>query len=120
MNPAFGPAQVRELTAVFVECANALRDCWTAELQRAGGAAAELDALAWLGRATLDIIGRAGFGYEFGALAGGTNELNAAFATLFTPSANHRLLGFLQGMFPPLRLIVSPPRACPGARTWEC
>ncbi|EKM59827.1 uncharacterized protein PHACADRAFT_250554 [Phanerochaete carnosa HHB-10118-sp] len=108
MNPAFGPAQVRELTEIFTEKSNQLRDCWLGEISKNGGASAQVNALPWLGHATLDIIGRAGFGYDFDALnpTGETNELSEAFSTLFTvPQGNRRFFAFLQGSVPLLRLI---------------
>lgn len=107
MNPAFGPTQVRELTEIFTEKSNQLRDLWGAEVAKAGGVSAQVEALSWLSRATLDIIGLAGFGYTFDALnpAGEVNELNEAFSTLFTPAGRDRFFGFLQATFPPLRLI---------------
>ncbi|GJE84506.1 cytochrome P450 [Phanerochaete sordida] len=109
MNPAFGPAQVRELTEVFMDVSNALRDIWQSEVAKAGEGPTVVDASSWLGRATLDIIGRAGFGYDFEALnpSGAANELNQAFATLFTmPVApRDRFFAFLQATIPPLRIF---------------
>lgn len=78
MNPAFGPLQVRELTSVFIAKSQEvreditastviitpirqLRDMWTDEIAKAGTTEpARIDALSWLGRTTLDIIGLAG------------------------------------------------------------
>ncbi|EKM59790.1 uncharacterized protein PHACADRAFT_206015 [Phanerochaete carnosa HHB-10118-sp] len=113
LSPAFGPAQVRALTEVFVDKSNELRDCLLAEVSRAGdGASARVDANAWLTRATLDIIGLAGFGHDFASLtpAGRENELGGAMATLFTaPHAQNgrsgRFVSFLQATFPLLRLF---------------
>jgi hypothetical protein len=61
--------------------------------------------LSWLNRTTLDIIGLAGFGYEFNSLADSEpTELNRALSTLFTSGAG--LFAALQSMIPPLRLVV--------------
>jgi hypothetical protein len=61
MNPGFGPAQVRELTSIFVAKASQLRDAWAAEIAKAEDSnPTRLDVLSWLSRATLDIIGLAG------------------------------------------------------------
>jgi len=62
MNPAFGPAQIRELTEIFVEKSLQLRDVWEAETQKAGGTG-RIDVLSWLSRMTLDVIGLAGMFY---------------------------------------------------------
>lgn len=42
-----------------------------------------LEVSRWLSRVTLDVIGEAGFGYEFGALEGKTSKLADAFSDLF-------------------------------------
>jgi cytochrome P450 len=61
MNPGFGPVQVRELTGIFIEKANQLRDTWLAETRKVDGdGPTRIDALSWLSRTTLDIIGLAG------------------------------------------------------------
>ena len=77
MGPAFGPAQIRELTEIFVDksievrrwtyllaCTHAhrlwqLRDKWTAEIAKTGQTT-RIDVLSWLSKATLDIIWLAG------------------------------------------------------------
>ena len=105
-----------------------MRDLWSAEIAKTDGITAQVDALLWLGRTTLDMIGLAGelchsdvsvtdlqgegFNYHFEALnpSGQVNELNQAFNTLFSPESAFQLFGFLQGIFPPLRLIVCFPQ----------
>ena len=67
-----------------------------------------IDALAWLGRATLDIIGLAGFGYAFNSLTDESNELALAFAAVFTTARKFRVMTILQAWFPILRGFVSP------------
>jgi len=61
MNPAFGAPQIRELTEVFIEKAIELRDVWDSQITTEGGVA-RIDALSWLSRTTLDVIGLAGKG----------------------------------------------------------
>ncbi|KAI0077563.1 cytochrome P450 [Panus rudis PR-1116 ss-1] len=106
LNPAFGPSQIRELTSVFNDKSIQLRDIWIGELERAGGQK-RMDVLSWLSRATLDIIGLAGFNYEFNALneSGEPNELNKAFKTIFFMSRTERLFSLFQGRFPILSYI---------------
>jgi hypothetical protein len=77
-NPAFGPAQIRELTPIFTEKANQvllfalqmpnrsrplshpqLRDIWRAEIAKQEERT-PIDILPWLSRLTLDVIGLAG------------------------------------------------------------
>ncbi|KZT70526.1 cytochrome P450 [Daedalea quercina L-15889] len=84
MNPAFGLAQLRELSGIFVEKARELRDLWEAHIS-ASGDAFTFDVAADLSKTTLDVIGLAGFNYVFDALdeTNTPNELNVAFASMF-------------------------------------
>ena len=77
-NPAFGAAQIRELTEIFVEkalevrlfihfwvCIETdpfkLRDVWTADIKKAGKTQAKIDVLSGLSKMALDVIGLAGW-----------------------------------------------------------
>ncbi|KAF7290990.1 hypothetical protein HMN09_01277800 [Mycena chlorophos] len=109
LNPAFGVAQVRLLTETFIEKSVQLRDVWASQAGVAGGT---VDVLLGLREATLDIIGRAGFGYEFNALNAQAepNELNRAFTDLFH-APNAKLYGAVrlaQSMLPVLKLLPLP------------
>jgi hypothetical protein len=71
--------------------------------------AAVIDVLPWLGKTTLDIIGLAGFDYNFNALsssADSPDELYTAFHTLFNPSVKIGVLQILQALIPVLRHLV--------------
>lgn len=100
---------------------------WAAEIAQTGVGLKRIDALSWLGRATLDIIGQAGrfflcirntcerevtistgFNYYFRNLEGGQSELNDAFHTVFTPDRDLTLFQILRETLPLLRSIVSP------------
>lgn len=70
-------------------------------------AGVRVDALTWLGRATLDIIGLAGFGYTFNSLTDSSNELALAYATMFSTARKFRVMTILQVWFPILRGFVS-------------
>ncbi|KII91550.1 hypothetical protein PLICRDRAFT_51689 [Plicaturopsis crispa FD-325 SS-3] len=113
MNPAFGPAQVRALTEIFVTKAIQLRDLWTSIIEKDAGTSektpeavqqSRVDVMSGLGRMTLDVIGIAGFGYDFGALADKENELSRAFSRMFTQEGMS-ILGMLQLFVPILRCI---------------
>jgi len=77
-NPAFGAAQIRELTEIFVEKAlevrsfirfwirietdpSKLRDVWTADIQKAAKTQTKINVLSGLSKMTLDVIGLAGW-----------------------------------------------------------
>ncbi|CAG8513752.1 12915_t:CDS:2 [Acaulospora colombiana] len=75
MNPAFGTMHIKEMTNVFVDKSNELRDalnllCTPVAFPSAGPADewVPVEVLAYLSCTTLDIIGTAGFNYSFGAL----------------------------------------------------
>lgn len=102
MNPAFGPAQIRELTTIFVEKAAQLRDMWASELSESPNEVVKIDILSGLTKMTLDVIGLAGFNYRFDALGQTkeTNELNDAFQTIFRADAQLTLRAVLGNAFP--------------------
>ncbi|EJF55963.1 cytochrome P450 [Dichomitus squalens LYAD-421 SS1] len=106
MNPAFGPAQIRELTDIFVTKSIELRDLWISAINTQGEVA-RVDVLKDLSKMTLDVIGLAGFGYEFDSLNpnGKPNELAQAFQDVFNVSDKMPVLMILRGFFPVLRAI---------------
>ncbi|KAI8972447.1 cytochrome P450 [Trametes punicea] len=106
LNPAFGPAQVRELTPIFVHKAAELRDLWEAQVPQDGGQA-RIDILQGLTKMTLDVIGLAGFNYDFDSLNpnGKPNELNEAFREVFAAFGNFNILLLLKSLFPVLEYI---------------
>ncbi|KAI0739392.1 cytochrome P450 [Daedaleopsis nitida] len=101
LNPAFGPAQIRDLTEIFLEKTNALRDYWK-EHAIAQGGCLKTDVVEGIGRTTLDIIGIAGFDYRFDALnpTGKPNELNKAFKAMFKTPAPMSFKRVIVDIFP--------------------
>ncbi|RDX45658.1 cytochrome P450 [Lentinus brumalis] len=106
MNPAFGPAQIRELTEIFLEKANGLCDYWNAQIAAQGGAA-RTNVIEGLSKMTLDVIGLAGFSYEFDALnpEKPTNELNRAFSVIFKQPPKMNLFAIIGGFVPILQRL---------------
>ncbi|KAI4293824.1 cytochrome P450 [Schizophyllum commune Loenen D] len=74
----------QQLMPFFVDLSEKLKDRWDHALAANGGEA-ELNMLNELSRMTLDVIGKAGFGYDFGALDDDaeSSELGRAFAKFF-------------------------------------
>ncbi|KZO98276.1 cytochrome P450 [Calocera viscosa TUFC12733] len=106
MNPSFSPGQIREVTPIFFDTANQLRDVLNAILSKAPGVdGLEVDVYSWVGRAALDIIGLAGFGYRFNALYDESNELFRAFHDMFKAMGEARIFGLLRNRFRILRYI---------------
>jgi hypothetical protein len=147
--PAFSSTHVRSLTPIFRQSATQvcsttlyshldlricpqLRDIWLAQADAhtrdSSTTSPRVDALMWLSRATLDIIGLAGtpyfltsllslisppgFGYNFNSVqnaASGTpveNELANAFSIIFSTARKFRTITVLQVWFPFLRIFV--------------
>ncbi|KAK1837313.1 cytochrome P450 4V2 [Podospora conica] len=55
---------------------------------------------AWASRATLDIIGVAGLGRDFGALKDPNNKLSRTYNTVFQPNRQNAILGVLNLLLP--------------------
>ncbi|KAH9928291.1 cytochrome P450 [Fomitopsis serialis] len=106
-NPAFGPAQIRELTGTFVQKSievYSLTQYWHLHIGT-HGEPARIDVVDGLSKMTLDVIGLAGFDYNFNSLSpdGKENELNEAFNTIFGSGTNGAsLLKFCRLLFSPL------------------
>ncbi|KAJ3480363.1 hypothetical protein NLJ89_g12284 [Agrocybe chaxingu] len=104
LTPAFSASHIKSLTPIFWDKATQLRDILLSQADaHPNGADAtasptpnnsntrqgnppRIDVLPWLARATLDVIGLAGFGYTFNALTDDTDEL--AHARGFLSSGN--------------------------------
>ncbi|KAE8444589.1 hypothetical protein EG329_014420 [Mollisiaceae sp. DMI_Dod_QoI] len=61
---------------------------------------AVLEAHEWASRATLDIIGVAGMGHDFGAIADPTSPLNQTYRAVFKPTRQAAILGLLNLFLP--------------------
>ncbi|KAJ7140154.1 cytochrome P450 [Mycena crocata] len=108
MNPAFGAPQVRALTSIFVDISIQLRNIWLTQVATNGGSA-RVEAVSWLNKSTLDIIGLAGFNYRINALGTAShekeNELAQAFNTVFSEEAGFTTLQMLEFLIPALGSI---------------
>ncbi|KAF7300851.1 Bifunctional P-450/NADPH-P450 reductase [Mycena kentingensis (nom. inval.)] len=88
-----------------------LRDLWSAQLSANGGQS-RIDVSPWSRKVTLDIIGKAGFNYDFASLAPDErpNELNDVFPELLHSPRARMQTGFrlAQAIIPVLRLFPVP------------
>ncbi|KAF7365456.1 Cytochrome P450 [Mycena venus] len=117
LTPAFSSSHIKSLTPIFWDSAKKLRDIWLHTASQAKETEtneskshssvppgyARVDVLMWLGRATLDAIGLAGFGYHFNSLTDDNNELAQAFGVIFSTARKFRVMTILQVWFPFLR-----------------
>ncbi|KAG9016558.1 hypothetical protein FRB90_003030 [Tulasnella sp. 427] len=106
LTPCFGPSHIRELSPIFYDKGYELRDIWLRQIEETGQDVKEIDVFIWLARATLDIIGLAGFDYPFETLSQGeTDELVKAFMQLFAPGQSPPTIGFLVDIIPLVKYI---------------
>ncbi|KAE9391903.1 cytochrome P450 [Gymnopus androsaceus JB14] len=108
MNAAFGPTQVKLVIETFYDKSLLLRDLWASRMSDSGGSSsANVEAFDGLTRATLDIIGLAGFGYDFSSLnENKKSELYEAFSVVIK-SGSTSAWRILQAQFAPLRILPS-------------
>ncbi|KAL0261481.1 hypothetical protein SLS55_002911 [Diplodia seriata] len=102
--PAFHFRHVKDLYRVFWAKAQEAAQAMAAEVQQptpSGEKPSSVVEIAnWASRATLDIIGIAGMGKDFGAVANPNSELNATYRSIFSPNAVARFLQLLGLIIP--------------------
>ncbi|TFK22582.1 cytochrome-450 hydroxylase [Coprinopsis marcescibilis] len=83
--PAFSIQNLRKLVPLVFKKGTELKDKWTemisAEHLEEDGKV--IDVCHWISRATFDVIGVAGFDYQFNAIQNETNELFSAYKDMF-------------------------------------
>ncbi|KAL7411750.1 putative cytochrome P450 [Mrakia frigida] len=112
MLPSFSAASMRPLVPLFFDKAFELKD---KILQAASEdpnvvektGEGQVDVMLWIGRATLDVIGLAGFGFAFDSMKTAENELANAFKRMFAASQDITVLAILQNFFPIFKMIPS-------------
>ncbi|KAH7108160.1 cytochrome-450 hydroxylase [Auriculariales sp. MPI-PUGE-AT-0066] len=87
LNPTFSVQNLRALAPVLLAKAEELRDKWLA-IVTSDTAPEKIDPNHWFGRATFDIIGLAGFDYDFGAIQNESNEVYLAYRDMFEVAIN--------------------------------
>jgi len=88
MNPAFFTPQLRTFIPLFQSSADKLVQKWKEELIAVDSSGQPLvNVIGWLSRTTLDIIGEAGFGFQFNSLDNVKTELYQQYENILTGSA---------------------------------
>lgn len=115
LNPAFGQSQVNQLSGIFLAKAHELRerldDVIAASQSRHPATESNthyVEMYSWLAKATLDVIGLAGFDYSFDSLkssADAPNELSQAFASLLRRAEVINMWTVLTTYVPILRIL---------------
>ncbi|KAF9429206.1 hypothetical protein BGZ76_001672 [Entomortierella beljakovae] len=88
LNPAFSVKHIKEMVPIMATPAELLAKQWLARVDQSESKSVEFDVTTDLGRATLDIIGTAGFGYNFNSLTEPDSELTKAYQELFDSGAS--------------------------------
>ncbi|KAG0363480.1 hypothetical protein BGX24_004881 [Mortierella sp. AD032] len=87
LNPAFSHKHIKEMVPTMAVPAEMLGRIWEDRVDQSEENAVEFDIVDNLSACTLDIIGRAGFGYDFQALTNPDNELSHAYRQLFVSAS---------------------------------
>ncbi|ODO08024.1 hypothetical protein I350_03607 [Cryptococcus amylolentus CBS 6273] len=120
LSACFTPNALKGMTSIFYDKAYELKDklanmiegvdpeiCAPTPTKAAdeveGGK--QIDVMRYLAKTTLDVIGLAGFSYDFNSLSESRNELADAFGSMFAAGAEIGFVGFLQIVFPVLKWI---------------
>ncbi|KAF7536605.1 hypothetical protein G7Z17_g13020 [Cylindrodendrum hubeiense] len=106
LTPAFAFRHVKNLYPVFWQKSREVTQAMTAEFGAQGETDAEV--VSWASRATLDIIGVAGLGTDFGAIRDENSLLAKTYSKVFKPSKQAQILAVL-GFFVPTRLLSALP-----------
>ncbi|KAG0274791.1 hypothetical protein BGZ95_009459 [Linnemannia exigua] len=87
LNPAFSHRHVKDMVPTMAVPADILSKIWGERVDQSEDKVVEFDVAEDIGSCTLDIIGRAGFGYDFQALTNPDNELSHAYRQLFVSTS---------------------------------
>lgn len=101
----FSTQSIRSLTPIFWEKALLLAKLWEEEMKQAGEKTKSIEVLEWLNRCTLDIIGKAGFGYDIHSLEDADVPIRQAYRLVFNFDLTSRILHGIQAFFPSSKYI---------------
>ncbi|KND93225.1 Cytochrome P450 3A9 [Tolypocladium ophioglossoides CBS 100239] len=103
IGPAFTAVAVEGMASVFYEKAQVLADVWAQKLRNTAGQETrrmEINAYREFEALSLDIIGAAGFQYDFRMLNGQQSELNDVFVNVTKSAATGSVYASLRSHFP--------------------
>jgi cytochrome P450 len=106
--PAFSFRHVKNLYPVFWNKSCEMTDAIFAHINNDSQGSSVVEFREWASRATLDIIGLAGMGQDFNALANPDSELNITYRTIFTPGKAARIMQLLSLFIPGWLLSAIP------------
>ncbi|KAH6682809.1 putative cytochrome 4F8 [Halenospora varia] len=103
--PGFSIGSIRALTPVFWQKALLLSKLWREEMLESRVRTKCFEALEWLNRTTLDIIGQAGFGTDINSLENPETPIREAYRLVFAFDLGSRVLHGLQAFIPSTKYI---------------
>lgn len=103
--PGFSIASIRALTPVFWAKSLLLSRLWQDEMKESCVTTKCFEALEWLNRTTLDIIGQAGFGTDINSLENPDTPIREAYRLVFAFDIGSRILHGLQAFIPSTKYI---------------
>lgn len=100
LTPGFSIGSIRYLSPIFWRKALLMSKLWDQEMTRYNLKTKSFEVLEWLNRATLDIIGEAGFGADVNSLENPEAPLRQAYRAVFVFDLPSRILHGLQAFWP--------------------
>ncbi|QSZ32542.1 hypothetical protein DSL72_002120 [Monilinia vaccinii-corymbosi] len=103
--PGFSIQSIRALYPVFWKKSLLLTKLWKEDMEVESVKTKSFEALEWLNRTTLDIIGSAGFGVDINSLEKPETPLREAYRLVFSFDIGSRILHGLQAFIPSTKLL---------------
>jgi cytochrome P450 len=102
MNPAFAPRNIKALYPLFWDKTREMVERIAADKLET------VEVVEWSSRITLDLIGVAGLGRDFGAIQDAKNDMVKTYNIVFQPSAQARMLHLIESLVPAWVLTALP------------
>lgn len=100
LTAGFSIQSIRALTPIFWEKSLLMAKIWRDEMTSGSTKTKSYEVLEWLNRCTLDIIGKAGFGYDINSLEDPDVPIREAYRLVFAFDLFSRLLHGIQAFVP--------------------
>ncbi|KAK4105344.1 cytochrome P450 [Parathielavia hyrcaniae] len=107
VNPGFSIRAINSFMPIFWQKGLRMVELQHRELIRSNESECSLEVLEWFNRATLDIIGKSGFGYEINSLEDEALPIREAYRLCFNFDFESRLLHGIQAFYPTTQHIPS-------------
>lgn len=106
--PAFSFRHIKDLYPIFWGKSREMVKAMAETIKADPEGSSVVEIRDWASRATLDIIGVAGMGQDFNAIADPSNELNTTYRTIFSPGRGAQILQLIASLLPQWLLLALP------------